>query len=165
MTASKVLWRGSAESALLRAIVSLGLAVLIAIIVFSNQYAAPEKQLQGWEWAIPGVVLVLAFVAVIVFTRLTVEVTDNEVRIAYGWGWPLQRITWDRVASVQVVNVRPTEWGGWGYRWVPWKKGTAAVMRAGSGFRFDFANGKVFVVTVDDADAGLEIIRGVLGAK
>ena len=55
--------------------------------------------------------------------------------------------------------------GGWGYRWVPWRRGSAAVMRAGSGFRFDFANGKVFVVTVDDADAGLEIIRGVLATK
>ena len=107
----------------------------------------------------------LILIAAVLFTRLTVEVDDDEVRIVYGYGWPIQHIRWDRVAAVQTIQVRPTEWGGWGYRWVPWKKGTAAVMRAGSGFRFDFPNGKVFVVTVDDADAGLEVIRGVLATK
>ena len=160
-----VLWRGRADSVILRSTVSLGIAVLLAVIVFSNQYADPTEQLRGWAWLALVVPFGLAVLAAVVFTRLSVEVTDAEVRIAYGYGWPVQRIRWDRVASVQVINVRPTEWGGWGYRWVPWRKGTAAVMRAGSGFRFDFANGKVFVVTVDDADAGLEIIRGVLATK
>lgn len=160
-----VLWRGRAESVMLRAIVLLAVALVLAGVVFGNQYADPSEQLRGWSWLALVVPIGLALIAAVVFTRLSVEVTDDEVRITFGYGWPVQRIRWDRVAQVQVVNVRPTEWGGWGYRWVPWKKGTAAVMRAGSGFRFDFANGKVFVVTVDDADAGLEVIRGVLAKK
>lgn len=160
-----VLWRGRAESVLLRSIVFIGISVIFAVTVISNPYARPEKQLHGWAWLLPILVMGGALIAALLFTRLSVEVTDDDVRIVYGWGWPVQRIHWSRVASVQVVNVRPAEWGGWGYRWVPWRKGTAAVMRAGSGFRFDFANGKVFVVTVDDADAGLEIIRGVLAQK
>lgn len=160
-----VLWRGRAESALLRSIVFVVVSVIFAITIISNPYATPEKQLHGWLWLIPLLTMGGALLAAVLFTRLSVEVTEDEVRVVYGWGWPVQRIGWDRVASVQVINVRPAEWGGWGYRWVPWRKGTAAVMRAGSGFRFDFANGKVFVVTVDDADAGLEIIRGVLGTK
>jgi hypothetical protein len=162
---TSVLWRGRAESVLLRSIVFVMVSVIFAITVISNPYARPEKQLQGWLWLIPILVLGGALVAAVMFTRLSVEVTDVEVRIVYGWGWPVQRILWDTVKSVQVINVRPVEWGGWGYRWVPWRRGSAAVMRAGSGFRFDFANGKVFVVTVDDADAGLEIIRGVLATK
>ena len=160
-----MLWRGTAESVVLRSIVFLMVAVISAIVVFANRYAAPEEQLHGFAWLIPGIGFSIALIAAVLFTRLTVEVDDNEVRIVYGYGWPTQHIGWDRVASVQTIQVRPTEWGGWGYRWVPWKKGTAAVMRAGSGFRFDFSNGKVFVVTVDDADAGLEVIRGVLAAK
>ena len=134
---TSVLWRGRAESVLLRSIVFVMVSVIFAITVISNPYARPEKQLQGWLWLIPILVLGGALVAAVMFTRLSVEVTDVEVRIVYGWG----------------------------YRWVPWRRGSAAVMRAGSGFRFDFANGKVFVVTVDDADAGLEIIRGVLATK
>lgn len=160
-----VLWRGTAESVVLRATVFLLITVIVAIVVFGNELAAPEERLYGLDWVIPGIAFGLALVAAVLFTRLTVEVDDDEVRIVYGYGWPTQRIRWDRVAAVQTIQVRPTEWGGWGYRWVPWKKGTAAVMRAGSGFRFDFPNGKVFVVTVDDADAGLEVIRGVLATK
>ena len=160
-----VLWRGTAESAILRAMVFLLIAVITAIVVFANRFAPPEERLYGLDWLIPSIAMGFALVAAILFTRLTVEVDDDEVRIIYGYGWPTQRIRWDRVASVQSIHVRPTEWGGWGYRWVPWKKGTAAVMRAGSGFRFDFPNGKVFVVTVDDADAGLEVIRGILATK
>ena len=160
-----VLWRGHAESVMLRSIVLLMIAFILAGVVFGNQYADPTEQLHGWSWLALVVPMGLALVAAVLFTRLTVEVGDDEVRVVYGYGWPVQRIAWDRVASVQTINVRPTEWGGWGYRWVPWRKGTAAVMRAGSGFRFDFANGKVFVVTVDDADAGLEVIRGILATK
>ena len=162
---STVLWRGRAESALLRGVVAVLMSVITAVVVFTNPSARPEKQIQGMGWLYFVGIMLLSFVAVMVFTRLNVEVLDDEVRITYGWGWPVQHIRWDKVSSVQVINVRPTEWGGWGYRWVPWKRGTAAVMRAGSGFRFDFANGKVFVVTVDDAEAGLEVIRGVLGSK
>ena len=96
------------------------------------------------------------------------------VRRSTSWcrhGWrsslrlPLKRIPLDRIRRADAAELRAGEWGGWGYRWVPWRRGSAAVMRAGSGFRFDFANGKVFVVTVDDVDAGLEIIRGVLATK
>jgi len=161
----QVLWRGSAESVVLRSMVFLLIALITAIVVFANRFAAPEERIYGLDWLLPSITMGLALIAAVIFTRLTVEVDDDEVRIIYGYGWPTQRIAWDRVASVQTVTVRPTEWGGWGYRWVPWKKGTAAVMRAGSGFRFDFANGKVFIVTVDDADAGLEVIRGVLANK
>lgn len=161
----QVLWRGSAESAVLRSMVFLLIALITAIVVFANRLAAPEERIYGLDWLLPSITMGLALLAAVIFTRLSVEVDDDEVRIIYGYGWPTQRIEWDRVASVQAVTVRPTEWGGWGYRWVPWKKGTAAVMRAGSGFRFDFANGKVFIVTVDDADAGLEVIRGVLAKK
>jgi hypothetical protein len=73
--------------------------------------------------------------------------------------WPAKYISYDHVVSVRTLNVRPTEWGGWGYRWVPWRKATAAVMRAGEGLHFTFANGKQFVVTIDNADIALEAIR------
>lgn len=160
-----VLWRGRAESALLRSVVLLIVALLITVLAFANRFAAPEERLYGLDWVLPSLAVGMAFIAALLFTRLSVEVDEDEVRIVYGYGWPVQRISWDRVASVQTIHVKPSEWGGWGYRWVPWRKGTAAVMRAGSGFRFDFANGKVFVVTVDDTDAGLEVIRGVLAKK
>ena len=43
------------------------------------------------------------------------------------------------------------EWGGWGYRWIPWAKASAAVIRRGPGIALVLRDGRRFAVTVDDA--------------
>ena len=137
--------------------------VIVMIVLASNRFADPSEKIEGsmW-WFVLGCESLALYVAVSLST-LRAEVHTNYFVISYGpWGWPRQRINWKNVASVRVIDVRPTEWGGWGYRWVPWKRATAAVMRAGEGLRFDFANNKVFVVTIDDADNALAAIRRAL---
>ncbi len=157
------IWRGSIENKLLRYGITPFLALIFAITYVANDTAAPEKQLVGWGWLYFGLVLVIAFLAVMTFTKLTVEVREDGFFIRYGyWIYPVQKIDWQSVASVRTLHVEPTLWGGWGYRWVPWKKATAAVMRRGPGLRFDFANGKIFVITIDDAETALAAIRSVL---
>lgn len=157
------IWRGSIENKLLRYGITPFLALIFAITYVANDTATPEKQLVGWGWLYFGLVLVIAFFAVLTFTRLTVEVREDGFFIRYGyWIYPTQKIDWQNVASVRTLHVEPTLWGGWGYRWVPWKKATAAVMRRGPGLRFDFANGKIFVITIDDAETALAAIRSVL---
>lgn len=141
------------------------LSVVFAVVVISNRYAEPAKQLHGWSWLGPIASIGIAMVAVHLFGRLRAEVTDEAFVIRYGFGWPVQRITWDRVASVEAISVRPAEWGGWGFRWVPRKKATAAVMRSGDGLKFEFGNGRRFVVTIDGAAKALEVIRRVLADK
>ena len=157
------IWRGSIENKLLRYGITPFLALLFAITYVANDTASAEKQIVGWGWLYFGLVLVFAYLAVLTFTKLNVEVREDGFFIRYGyWIYPTQKIDWQTVASVRTLHVEPTLWGGWGYRWVPWKKATAAVMRRGPGLRFDFANGKIFVITIDDAETALAAIRSVL---
>ncbi len=160
---SEPIWRGSIENKLLRFGITPILAIIFALSYVLNDTARPEKQIHGWGWFFLGLVLVLAYGAVVTFSKLIVEVREDGFFIRYGyWVYPFQKIDWNRVASVRVIQVEPTQWGGWGFRWVPWKKATAAVMRRGPGLRFDFSNGRVFVITINDAETALAAIRSVL---
>lgn len=160
---SEVFWRGSVENKLLRLGITPVLAIIFATTYVLNDSASPEKRIFGWGWFAFSSFLVITFAIVATFSKLNVEVRTDGFFIRFGyWIYPVQKIAWNNVASVRTINVEPTQWGGWGYRWVPWKKATAAVMRRGPGLRFDFANGKVFVITIDDAETALAAIRSVL---
>ena len=160
---SEVRWSGRISNPLMGWGVTALVGVLTCVTLFANQFARPEKQMQPGE--VPYFVGLMALVMLVVWSvsTLKVEVRADGFFITFGYlGWPKQKINWQNVAKVQAILVRPTEWGGWGYRWVPWKKATAAVLRKGEGLRFDFANGKVFVITIDGANEALEAIRSVL---
>lgn len=93
--------------------------------------------------------------AAVVFSRVDLRLDPDGVHVSFGpWAWPRRDITWSEVRRAAVVEVRALPWGGWGYRWNPWKKGTAALMRRGPGIEFHLTDGSVLVVTVDNADAG-----------
>jgi len=161
--ANPVLWRSSISNVLMRYGVVAIVAALSALVLVANPTARPDKQLHGANWVFFFLILSATIAAVITFSGITAEVRRDAFVLRYGpWGWPVQRIDWQTVAKVQVITVRPTEWGGWGYRWVPWRNATAAVMRKGPGLRFDFGSGRVFVVTLDDAENALAAIRRVL---
>ncbi|MEY4347761.1 MAG: hypothetical protein RIS43_180 [Actinomycetota bacterium] len=157
---SDVLWRGSAKNRLLAYFVTALSGVLTIVVLFTNQYASPEKQIVGAGWIPFFIVMAVLPVVGFVFSELHVLVQSDGVVVGFGpTGWPKRIIKWQYIALVEVIDVRPTEWGGWGYRWVPWKRATAAVMRAGTGLHFELGSGKHFVVTVDDADKALASIR------
>ena len=60
----------------------------------------------------------------------------------------------------EVIDVRPGEWGGWGYRGSVKVFGRAAVvLRAGTGIRVDLVGGRAFAVTVDDAETGARLLN------
>ena len=159
---AKVLWHGTCRALLLPWLMTALMAVLLAVIAITNKYAAPDEQLHGWAWTAPALTILVSTLLVHLFSRLTVDVTEEALVVRYGWGWPAQRFIWERVASVERIQVRPTEWGGWGYRMSARRRATAAVMRAGEGLKITFANDRVFVVTVDGAGRALEVIRGIL---
>jgi hypothetical protein len=105
-----------------------------------------------------GVVVVI--VGVIVATtvgRLRVEVGPDAFVVRLGvLGFPRRSVQWSDVSGIAVLDVVPLQWGGWGYRWLPWRRATAVVVRAGEGIRLDLRDGRTFVVTVDDARGGAE---------
>lgn len=139
----------------------LGASVMIVII--ANQFApADEKLTTGDIWGLGTVMLVGALTARLVFD-LRLEVHPDHAVISWGpFGYPRRRIHWSHVLTVRAIDIRPTEWGGWGYRWVPWRKATAAVLRKGPGLRFDFKGGKVFVMSLPDPGAALVAIESVM---
>lgn len=112
------------------------------------------------QWFIGAIGGVVALVAL---ETHTVRVTVDRRGLAVAWGpfgVPVNRVAIERVAVASAIVVRPGEWGGWGYRGGLRLMGkAAAVVTGGPGIRLDLTDGRVFVVTVDDADTGAALIN------
>lgn len=159
----EVLWHGSVRSIVLISFLIAVLCLVAVLPIVVNPVVGPEDRVEGWGYVSYAGTLAVAAVAAVWALWIDVEVRRDGFYILFGpFSWPRQRIGWARVAKVQRINVRPTEWGGWGYRWVPWRKGTAVVLRKGPGLRFDLAGDRVFVITVDDSVNAMQAIERAL---
>ncbi|MEW2582047.1 hypothetical protein [Streptomyces virginiae] len=107
-----------------------------------------------------GLLMVYGTVA---FVHVSVTIDAEALLVRCGHvGFPRRRIELADVASVQFLSrVTPQHWGGWGYRWRP-EKGTAVIVRRGEGFELTLDDGKLFTVTVDDAENAVRVIRAHL---
>lgn len=102
--------------------------------------------------------LVLFGTLAFVHVALKVDQECLEVRCGH-IGVPRRRIPLSEVVGAEFVPlVTPRHWGGWGYRWRP-DKGTAVVVRRGEGLVLRLGDGHTFTVTVDDAEAAVEVIE------
>ena len=156
----KLLWRGSARSQVLAWLLLAIFVLIFGGMVVSNAFTSHSgKKLAGTGWLGPVLVLVLGVIAAIWSSRLAVEIDSTELRVRFGPGWPVRRIPWSRVISVEYLNVHPLQWGGWGYRVLPLRRAQAVVLRAGDGLRLELSNGGTFVLTVDHAKQALDVIR------
>ena len=94
------------------------------------------------------------------FSTIAVTVDASGVRIAFGpWGFPTKQIALNDIESAQAIDVRPLRWGGWGYRWMPWKRASAVVLRKGPGLKLDRVDGRTLVVTVDGASRAAAVLN------
>ncbi len=95
-----------------------------------------------------------------------VVVGANGVRVSAPLGFPAVRFRLDEIDGAEAIDVHPMEWGGWGYRGsVRLFKRAAWVLRAGTGMRLDLRGGRVFLVTVDDADEAVAVLNGLLATS
>lgn len=101
-----------------------------------------------------AVVLLLPAIAITTFSRIRVTADRSGLTVRYGFlGWPRTSVPVRRIAIARAIDIRPTEWGGWGYRGsLTLMKRAAVVLRAGPGIRLDLHDGKVFAVTIDNPD-------------
>lgn len=106
-------------------------------------------------------VLVLAGVACLSLASIRVTADGRGLSVKYGvLPWPKTQIGVDRIESASVIDVRPMEWGGWGYRGtLTLMRQAAVVLRAGPGIRVDLSDGRVFVVTIDDPETPVALLN------
>jgi len=144
-----------------------GIVVLVVAIVvvlaatvgsFAAELAAGAPLMGAWISLAALILVTVSILCALVF-RVRVDEDGLEVRAAAGW--PRIRIARDDIRSVEVVHVSPMgEYGGWGWRYGI-GSGWAVVMRTGEAIRVTRRNGKVFTVTVDDAETGAALLRGL----
>ena len=104
-------------------------------------------------------VVSLLFCLPFVSVRATVDAGGLGVRCG-PLGWPRKQIEIRSIAAVQCREVRPREWGGWGYRIT--KGRSAMVLRRAPGIVVDLADGRLFAVAVSDAAAGTALLDAYL---
>jgi hypothetical protein len=69
------------------------------------------------------------------------------------------------IASGRAIDLRPRDWGGWGYRGSLRLAGRAGwVLRAGEALELTLTDGRRFAVTVDGAAGAAEVLASLLAA-
>ncbi len=108
-----------------------------------------------------GTVVLMSSVPLMALATLHVGIDRNGLQVRYGHLlWPKTLVAVDRIDTASTIDVRPQEWGGWGYRGsLKLTHQAAVVQRAGPGIRLDLKDGKVFVVTVDDPETGVALLN------
>lgn len=107
-------------------------------------------------WLGIGTMLASA-IAVSLIAHLQVTVDWRGLRIVSTFARiTLKHIRLEDVAAVEVAELRPAEWGGWGYRVMPGR--SAVIMGAGPGLIVTTTGGRQFAVTVGDPDTAASLL-------
>jgi hypothetical protein len=108
-------------------------------------------------WAASPVLLVAVACLIVLTVRLGVD--SHGLHVGFGpWGWPRMTVPLREIAYAEVIDVRPAEWGGWGYRLR--RSGRGLVLRRGPGVRLELSAGRHFVASARDP----ERVAGLLNA-
>lgn len=128
----------------------LGLVTVLVVLVLT-------QLVEPWF----ALVLLAPALITTTFSRIRVTADRSGLTVRYGFlGWPGTFVPLSRIATAQAIDVRPSEWGGWGYRGnLTLMNRAAVVLRAGPGIRLDLHDGKVFVVTIDDPDIPARLLN------
>lgn len=147
-------WTGRCSSRGL-ALLSLGLVLVIGAVGGATLIITRGTGAPAWVGGLVVVVALVVGIAGWLLSSLDVRVEDERVVVAFGpFGWPRRVIALADIREVSAGLIEPTEWGGWGYRWIPWAKASAAVVRRGEGIILGLEDGRRFAVTVGDSRAG-----------
>ncbi|WP_049715554.1 hypothetical protein [Streptomyces caatingaensis] len=74
-----------------------------------------------------------------------------------------RRIPMSRIRGASSRWSRPTELGGWGYRWLAGR--TSVSLREGDALWLELASGRSFVITVDDAARAAELVNATVARR
>lgn len=145
----QVTWVGEAHSYAL-ALVSVVLALVAMVAAF-------------WLWPL-AIALLVAALASAWTHMVTVRVDDRGVHTLWGPArWPHSTVPLEAIAGAESDDIRPAQWGGWGYRISP--HGRAAIVRTGPGLILDLEGRSRYAVTVDHADGAAEAVNALVSRR
>lgn len=108
----------------------------------------------GW---ISLVIAVVTVILVIATWGWRLRIDNHGLSYAGFLGLPRGNIPHASIASAEVTDIRPGEWGGWGWRISG--AGTGLITRAGSGLRITRTNGQVLEISTQDAVTAANLIN------
>lgn len=132
--------------------ITLGMCALFAL-VYTPILLSDDPSTAGFGLAI-GVLAVLVCAS---FIRLRVSIDWRGLRVVSLFGIPLKRIALDQVSAVEAAEIRPMDWGGWGYRIMPGR--SAVVLRSGPGLVVTTTSDKLFAITLDDPERPAALLQ------
>jgi hypothetical protein len=146
------------------ALLGVGFALVLVAIGIGTVIVSAGSGAAAWAgWSLAAAGLVVGVVGRLT-SSLEVRLSDQAFTVAFGpFAWPRRVVALADVTDASAIVVEPLEWGGWGYRWIPWANASAAVIRRGPGIALVLGDGRRFAVTVDDAVAGARATSDALG--
>ncbi len=122
------------------------------------------------QWVLTGpvgFVLVVIALPILVLASYRVTVDARGLRIGLGpFGTPTLRFPIEEILAAEAIDLRPSEWGGWGYRGsVKLIRRAALVSRAGEAIRLELTEARQFAVTCDDAVLGAGVLNDLIAAR
>ncbi|GAA0379144.1 hypothetical protein [Streptomyces blastmyceticus] len=122
-------------------------AAMLAVAVLTQRYP------------VAGLPMLLAPASILATGAVKVTVSPRGVTVAsFFFPFFRKRIPLDHIRQASARWSKPSELGGWGYRWKPGMR--AVSLRQGDALWLALTNGKQFVITVDDAGTAAELING-----
>lgn len=150
---TRAVWVRSARMA------TSGIIVIVAataVSVAAAVLAALSGSPAAWASAAVGVLLVVLTLTMLAF-HVTVDASGLTARSMIGW--PRWHVPVTDIAEVRIAQVSPlADYGGWGIRFGAGRR-LAVVVRAGEAIEVQRRSGRVFVVTVDDAERGAALLQ------
>lgn len=138
----------------------VGGSILLLTATTAALFLSPVDPAARWIM-LGAVVLVAALALTSLWFGVRIDGEGLEARSFLGW--PVFRLPAADVASVEAATIAPlAEFGGWGMRWAPGRFGL--VMRSGEGIVATRRDGRIFALTVDDAEAGAALLATVSAA-
>jgi hypothetical protein len=126
-------------------------AVVGVVLVLSAAVATSTLLAEGATGPAIAMAVILGASAIVVlgFTRLRVTADRRGLRVVSRvLGIPLRRIPLESIASVGTADLRPAEWGGWGYRMLPGR--SALILNAGPGLVVRTTREREFAISLRD---------------
>ncbi|MGI9658346.1 MAG: hypothetical protein ACR2OD_05510 [Gaiellaceae bacterium] len=135
----------------------IAVADLVIAIVLAAVLGFPANVVAALAFASTSLVL-------LPFTSVELSRKGENLVVEYGpLRWPRQRFLLADIEEVEIADIRPREWGGWGYRGSQrFMKRTAIVLRRGPGLKLTLREGRKLAISLDEPERAAALLRAEL---